>query len=586
MASVTTTTTTSSKPPVQKRGTFSKKFNYNYFLQDNVTGSRGLLIWISILAIFSAGLLIQQFGSNPGRTWIVFGIWVVAVLGTVIGELFTLHIGITRWLKENMFNNVSNALMTLFLGLLLTIVVSGLWSWGVVNATFSPELTHPDVRTFNGASWGVIWAARKLLLTGLLEPEHNWRVILWTLTILGLWAATFIGTRERTKDTVWGTWVRRIANTGWILSPFVSYIFLAGLEYTAPFITTRTLIVGTAVVLAIMAILWFFKVIQLNPMTTAAWVLAWPASYILWRAITLWNSNTELFTPIDVDRWGGLLLTVIFAIFVNFLSFPIGIFLALGRRAEVQGIPGWILWPVAILLTFWGLYTSTFGNCIGTPAVLCENVPLLATSRNVIEQILALWPLAIPLAAWAFHRSFKGNFLQAFSVLFIEIIRGVPLITLLFMAIIMAPFFLPEDSQGLSNFWAVIVGYTIFSSAYAAELVRGGLQAIPKGQYEAADSLGINTLQKYRFIILPQALRILIPPLAGAVIGTFKSSSLVALVGMIDLVGSTKAIIANSEWLGLRTELYVFMFVLYFLVSSVVSWYSRRLEERAGLGVR
>ncbi len=584
MASVTTTT--SSKPPVQQRGTFSKKFNLNYFLQDNISGSRGLLIWVSILAIVTVGLLVQQFNNAPGRTWVIFGVWAVAVLGTVVGELFTLHIGATRWLKENMFNNVSNSLMTLFLGLFVAIIGSGLWSWGVANATFDPALTHPDVRTFDGASWGVLWGARKLLLTGLLEPEHNGRVIQWTLTILGLWALSFIGTRESTRETGWGTWVRRIANVGWVLSPFISYIFLAGLEYTEPFIDTRRFILGTVLVVAVMAILWFFKVIQLNPMTTAMWVLAWPAAYLLWRGITLVSHNAEIFTPIDVDRWGGLLLTVIFAIFVNILSFPIGILLALGRRADVQGIPYWILWPIAIALTAWGLYTSTFGNCIGTPSFLCENVNLWATSRNTVEQIIAFWPLLIPLATWAFLRSFDGNFLQAFSVLFIEIIRGVPLITLLFMAIIMAPFFLPEDSQGLSNFWAVIVGYTIFSSSYMAELVRGGLQAIPKGQYEAADSLGINTLQKYRFIILPQALRILIPPLAGAVIGTFKSSSLVALVGMIDLVGSTKAIIANSQWLGLRTELYVFMFVLYFLVSSIVSWYSRRLEDQAGLGVR
>ncbi|MFK7801522.1 MAG: amino acid ABC transporter permease [Anaerolineae bacterium] len=199
---------------------------------------------------------------------------------------------------------------------------------------------------------------------------------------------------------------------------------------------------------------------------------------------------------------------------------------------------------------------------------------------------MALWPVLILLAAYYFQKSYDGNFVQAFSVLFIEIIRGVPLITLLFMAIVMAPFFAAEGSTGLKSFWAVIIGYTIFSSSYMAELVRGGLQAIPKGQYEASDALGLNTLQKYRFIVLPQALRILIPPLTGSVIGTFKSSSLVALVGMIDLVGATRAIIANTEWLGLRTELYVFMFVLYFLVSSVVSAYSRRLEERTGLGVR
>jgi general L-amino acid transport system permease protein len=256
---------------------------------------------------------------------------------------------------------------------------------------------------------------------------------------------------------------------------------------------------------------------------------------------------------------------------VNILSFPVGIFLALGRRANVQGIPTWLVWPVAIIFTVFFLATST-------PA-------LWATSRNSVEKALALWPLLIILVAYGFQRTFQGNMVQAFSVLFIELIRGVPLITLLFMSIVMAPFFAAEGNVG-KNFWAVIVGYTIFSAAYMAELVRGGLQAIPQGQFEAADSLGFNSLQKYRFIILPQALRILIPPLAGSVIGTFKSSSLVALVGMFDLVGVTRAIIGNGQWLGLRSELYAFLFVLYFAVSSVVSGYSRRLEKRINYGAR
>ena len=581
-----TITTTPSKPLAQKRGTFSKKFNFNFFLQDNITGSRGLLIWVSILGLITLGVLVQQLRNAPSRGWIIFGLWALAVGATIVGELFTLHYPITRWLKENMFNTVSNVLITLLLALLLGIIGAGLWSWGVVNATFSPELTHPDVRSFNGANWGVLWGARKLLMTGLLEPKYNGRVILWYGTIFLLWFLSFVGTRDAIRESSAGTWIRRVANVGWILIPFLSYIFLAGLEYTAPFVNFGRLLGGTVLVVAVMAVLSFFSVIKLTPVSIAAWVLAWPVAYLVWRGITLAAFNAGIFEPIDVDKWGGLLLTVIFAIFVNILSLPIGVLLALGRRAIVQGIPRWILWPLAAAFTFIGFYTSTFGNCLLTPSFLCDNVNLWGTSRNWIESLLSLWPVLIPLATWAFLRYFDGNFLQAFSVLFIELIRGVPLITLLFMAIVMAPFFLPEGTTGLSNFWAVIVGYTIFSSAYMAELVRGGLQAIPKGQFEAADALGFNNLQKYRFIVLPQALRILIPPLAGSVIGTFKSSSLVALVGMIDLVGITRAVIANESWRGLRTELYVFMFVLYFLVSSVVSWYSRRLEERTGLGVR
>lgn len=553
----------------QKRGTFSKKFNWNYFLQDNLTGSRGLMIWVGLITLVTLGLTISQLQAAPGRATIILVVWIVGVLSVVIGELFTLHTPISRWLKENMFNTVTNTFISLLLAMLVGMIVAGIWNWGFTNATFSESLTAPEVRG-DGASWGVLSGARKLLLTGLLDPIHTWRVVLTTVMILVLWLATFIAGRPALEEQT--ARVRPVINFLWLLSPVLSFIFLAGIEYdsTQPLLNAGALIRGLVIVLALMGILWFFKVIQLTPPAIAGWVFAWPVAYIAWRLIAM----SEVFPPINVDDWGGLLLTVIFAIFVNILSFPIGILLALGRRADVQGIPWWITWPVAIFGTIWFLATST-GGADG----------LWATSRNWIEQTLALWPLLIIIAAYYFDRVFDGNLVQAFSILFIELVRGVPLITLLFMAIVMSPFFSAEGT-GVKNFWAVIVGYTIFSSAYMAELVRGGLQAIPRGQYEAADSLGFNTLQKYRFIVLPQALRILIPPLAGAVIGTFKSSSLVALVGMIDLVGVVRAIIANPKWLGLRTELYVFMFVLYFVVSSVVSWYSRRLEERTGLGVR
>ena len=568
----TTASDITNKPPVQQRGTFSKKFNMNYFVQDNITGSRGLTIWVAILTLITAGVLVSQFINAPVRGQLIFWVWAIAVLMTVVGELFTLHTPVSRWLKENMFTSVTNALVTLLLSLLVGIVVAGLWRWGVVNATIDPALTAPDVRTQDGASWGVLWGARKLILTGLLAPEHNGRVMAITAIILALWGMSFAGTRERFQNSTFWMWVRRVANVGWALSPFIAYIFLAGLDYQAPFINFGTLLTGTIVVVALMVVFWFFKVIQLNPLSIAMWVLAWPVAYLIWRSIGAWTVQSGYFLPIDVDQWGGLLLTMIFAVFVTILSFPIGVFLALGRRAEVQGIPRIFIWAVAIIGAIYFFATST--------------PELWTTSRNFIERMLALWPIILILAAFYFDSAFDGNFVQAFSVLFIELVRGVPLITLLFMAIIMAPFFAGPNIVDIKNFWAVIVGYTIFSSSYMAELVRGGLQAIPRGQYEAADALGFNTLQKYRFIVLPQALRILIPPLAGSVIGTFKSSSLVALVGMIDLVGATRAIIANNEWRGLRTELYVFMFVLYFVVSSLVSAYSRRLEERTGLGVR
>lgn len=553
------------RKPTQRAGTFSKKFNIGYFLQDNITGNRWLFIGVLLLAIITGALAYSQWFSAPVRGGLIIGIWAFLVLYTIFAELFTLHSPISQWLIDNIFNSVANTLVTLLLSLLVGIVSAGLWSWGYVDATFAPEMTHPDLRS-TGASWGVLWGARKLILTGLLAPEHSWRVILTTIVILAMWLFTYIATRPRIQES--SPWFGRTMNYLWLVAPVLSYIFLAGIDYEAPFVNLNHLLIGTAIVVGIMAVLWFFRVIQLNATSAAIWVLIWPVAYIIWRLIGL----TGIFPPIDVDNWGGLLLTIIFAIFVNILSFPIGIALALGRRADMQGIPKWITWPLAIVATAYFLYSST--------------IPLFTTSRNIVEQILSFWPLLFIVFAYFFYRSFDGNVLQAFSVLSIEIIRGVPLITLLFMAIVMAPFFQSEGANALPKFWAVIIGYTIFSSAYMAELVRGGLQAIPKGQFEAADAIGLNTLQKYRFIVLPQALRILIPPLAGAVIGTFKSSSLVALVGLFDLVGAVRGIIANEQWLGLRTELYAFMFVLYFLVSAIVSAYSRRLEERTGLGVR
>ena len=165
-----------------------------------------------------------------------------------------------------------------------------------------------------------------------------------------------------------------------------------------------------------------FKVTKLTPVNIALWLAAWPVAYIAWRAI----GSLGIFEPVNVDEIGGMLLTVIFAVFVTLASFPIGILLALGRRAEVQGIPVWITWPVAIALTVYFLMNST--------------PELWETSRNNLERLLALWPLLIVIAAFALQYAFRGNVVQASSVLTIEIVRGVPLITLLFMSIVMAPF--------------------------------------------------------------------------------------------------------------------------------------------------
>lgn len=279
-----------------------------------------------------------------------------------------------------------------------------------------------------------------------------------------------------------------------------------------------------------------------------------------------------IFSSIDPDvNWGGFLLTIIITIFAIVVSFPIGLVLALGRRSKIRGIPAWLTYGVAIVIAIWGFTQST--------------PDLIAAARNDVELAVAYWPILVLVLAYAFQRSFNGNVLAAFSTLYIEFVRGVPLITVLFGSIILFPILLPPRLEIL-NTWRILWAFAFFSAAYLAENVRGGLQAIPNGQYEAADSLGFNAYQKYRLIILPQALRVVIPAIVGQFIGLFKDTSLVALVGIFDVLNVANAIAAQEDWLGVRREPYIFLAVLYFVGSALMTAYSRYLEKRTGLGER
>jgi general L-amino acid transport system permease protein len=202
-----------------------------------------------------------------------------------------------------------------------------------------------------------------------------------------------------------------------------------------------------------------------------------------------------------------------------------------------------------------------------------------------LEYVLVFWPLGVAAAGVAFQRVFRGNVVAAFCTVYIEFVRGVPLITVLFMANLMLPLFLPPDIT-IENAFRAMWGFMLFSAAYLAENVRGGLQSIPKGQYEAAQALGFNTFQELRFIILPQALRVVIPPIVGQFIGLFKDTSLVAIVGLFDLLNIANSATAQPDWLGLRREAYVFISVVYYVGCFAMAAVSRWLEKRLGVGER
>ncbi|WP_341704586.1 amino acid ABC transporter permease [Ferrovibrio sp.] len=234
----------------------------------------------------------------------------------------------------------------------------------------------------------------------------------------------------------------------------------------------------------------------------------------------------------------------------------------------------WVAGLVAVAVLMWGgilglryVEDTLWG---GLPLTL-----ILATFG-----IAVAFPFGLVLAL---GRRSKMPAIKTLCVLYIELIRGVPLISMLFMSSVMLPLFLPEGFS-IDKLLRAQIAIILFAAAYIAEVVRGGLQAIPKGQYEGADSLGLNYAQKMGFIILPQALKVVIPPMVSLFIAVFKDTSLVVIIGIYDLMQSTKVSLTDPAWRGFSIEAYIFVSAIYFIFCFSMSKYSKALEDRLATG--
>ncbi len=230
----------------------------------------------------------------------------------------------------------------------------------------------------------------------------------------------------------------------------------------------------------------------------------------------------------------------------------------------------WVLGLASVAVLMWGgiLGLSYVENSLwgGLPLTL-----ILATFG-----IGFAFPLGVLLAL---GRRSSMPAVKSLCVIYIELIRGVPLISLLFMSSVMLPLFLPEGLT-IDKLLRAQIAIILFAAAYIAETVRGGLQAIPKGQYESADSLGLTYWQKTRTVILPQALTVVIAPLVGIFISLFKDTSLVVIIGIFDLTQAAKVAVSDSQWQGFSVEAYVFIACIYFVFCFSISRYSRTLEKQ------
>jgi general L-amino acid transport system permease protein len=216
------------------------------------------------------------------------------------------------------------------------------------------------------------------------------------------------------------------------------------------------------------------------------------------------------------------------------------------------------------------------GGIFGLPAVDSEKwggLPL--TLLLAVFGLTAAYPLGVLLAL---GRQSKMPVIRYLCVVYIELIRGVPLISLLFMSSIIFPLFLPEGVN-INKILRAQAAIILFTAAYIAEVVRGGLQGIPNGQYEAAESIGLNYYLTMRLVILPQALKIVIPPTVSVLISAFKDTSLVMIIALWDLLKTTQSVLSNPEWMGFSREAYIVLAILYFLGCFSMSNFSRKLEK-------
>lgn len=320
----------------------------------------------------------------------------------------------------------------------------------------------------------------------------------------------------------------------------------------------------------------------------------------IWR-VGIILSGLFLFLGISWGRWGGLLKSISFTAGLimlvtsllpvqhpaldlsmrlylgsNLLIILLGYLL--GSKTAIKNIHifvGWLLVPVCGIVLLAGFEASELIPDVST--TLWGG--LLVTILLAAGGILLSFPLGVALA---FGRRSSLPVVSAFSTVFIEVIRGVPLVTILFMFSIILALFLPVESR-IDRLVRALMAVTVFSAAYSAENVRGGLQAVPLGQIEAAKALGMGNLKTTIFIVLPQALRAVLPAIVGQFISLFKDTTLVVIIGINDFLGIGRSIInSDPEFVQMRTEVYIFMAVVYWIFSYLMSLASRRMEAAMG----
>jgi len=466
--------------------------------------------------------------------------------------------GVWRWMRENLFSSITNTLLTFLSVYLIWSVLASIMPWTLNGVWVAGSLNEcREIRDARGletaACWAVINERWLQLLFGFYPTDDRLLASLFYAEPLaaagGLEAVFGPGSNATARIEFVNAMKADLSNLT---------IFFFG--YWRPLIAVGLLVVAVAPILY-----------SSLPRSMLLFSLAYPfvAVFLFWGG-SVWGPMAVALGLVAALYLGRLVsakfvllggaLAAIAAFVLIFLN-PLGLIGHTGLFPLFPHVKGLL----DALLPF------------GLPAIPSDQFGgfMLAIIIGTSGIVLSL-PIGILLAL---GRQSTMPFIRWVCVTFIEVIRGVPLIVWLFVASTLLKYFLPPGSS-FDALLRVIILVTLFASAYIAEVVRGGLAALPKGQYEAADSLGLDYWKSMQLIVLPQALKISIPGIVNTFIGLFKDTTLVVFVGLRDPLGLTNAIRATPEWNGIYWELYIFVALLFFTFCFFMSRYSMYLERK------
>ncbi|MDP9138922.1 MAG: amino acid ABC transporter permease [Pseudomonadota bacterium] len=486
-------------------------------------------------------------------------------------------IGVNGWLLNNLVTNWWVALLAGFFAVLAVSWLWGIFSWGFLDAVFVADnregcIAGADEGRPLGACWAYVRAKFGQWIYGFYPIALRWRPNLVFLLFFALLVPLL---------TPKAPWKGLNAILFFVVFPVLSFYLLYGTPI--PFAG-----IGLAAWLMKSVILFVASIIAaLGTVLDTLLAVAVEGKFFGW----LFGWFSEPF------RWIAWAIERISVTIGGVLGSPAGFWLDYLLSAGL--IFGVLAWRSARKVLEWrrSLFTG-----LGVAAALAvfillsgidEGLPvvetqqwggLLVTMVVAVTGIVASLPIGILLAL---GRRSRMPAIRLICITFIEMVRGVPLITVLFMASVMLPLFLPEGTN-FDKLLRTLVGVALFSAAYMAEVVRGGLQAISKGQYEAASALGLNYWKLMVLVVLPQALKIVIPGIVNTFIGLFKDTTLVSIVGLFDLLGIVQAGFADQKWVSPVTAPtgYFGAAFIFFVFCFAMSRYSMYMERRLATGYR